>query len=101
MYIYRAAAAGDVRPIIACRLRQIDIHFMKRLHHKVNIVPVIAKADTLTRAEIRKMKAHILDQISNNDIHIYEFPDCDSDEDEDFKKQDQELKVRVRVYARV
>ena len=36
---------------------------MKRLDHKVNIVPVIAKADTLTHAEVRKMKASIMDQV--------------------------------------
>ena len=35
----------------------------------------------------------IIEEIDNNDIHIYEFPDCDSDEDEDFKQQDKELKV--------
>ena len=29
---------------------------MKRLHMKVNIVPVIAKADTLTPAEVRRLK---------------------------------------------
>ena len=78
-------------------LRQIDVHFMKRLHHKVNIVPVLAKADTLTKMEICKMKARIMDQIASNDIHIYEFPDCDSDEAEEFKKQDEELKVSGKI----
>ena len=79
-------------------LRQIDIHFMKRLHHKVNIVPIIAKADTLTRPELIRMKARVLDQIKANDIHIYQFPECDSDEDEEFLKQDRELKVTLLVY---
>ena len=37
----------------------------------------------------------IIEEIDNNDIHIYEFPDCDSDEDDDFKQQDRELKVSV------
>lgn len=32
---------------------------MKRLHEKVNIVPVIAKADTLTPTEIRKLKDRV------------------------------------------
>ena len=32
-------------------------------------------------------------EIFDNDIHIYQFPDCDSDEDEEFKKQDLQLKV--------
>ena len=39
----------------------------------------------------------IIEEIDNNDIHIYEFPDCDSDEDDDFKQQDRELKVSVCI----
>ncbi|CAH1232795.1 SEPT5 [Branchiostoma lanceolatum] len=38
-------------------LRPLDREFMKRLQDKVNIVPVIAKADTLTPAEVKKLKA--------------------------------------------
>lgn len=29
-------------------LRPIDIEFMRRLHQKVNLIPVIAKSDTMT-----------------------------------------------------
>jgi len=76
-------------------LRQIDIHFMRRLHEKVNIVPVIAKADTLTPKEIRILKAKVLTQIEEYKINIYEFPECDSDEDEEFKQQDSELKQAI------
>jgi septin family protein len=32
---------------------------MKALHNKVNIVPIIAKADTLTAAELAKLKAKV------------------------------------------
>lgn len=76
-------------------LRPIDIQFMKRLHGKVNIIPVIAKADTLTSKEIQALKAKVLSQIAEAEVRIYEFPDCDSDEDEDYKKQDEELKKAV------
>ncbi|KAG0418209.1 hypothetical protein HPB47_005047 [Ixodes persulcatus] len=51
-------------------LRQLDIEFMKRLHQKVNIVPVIAKADTLTPAEIRNMKGRILRELEENQESI-------------------------------
>jgi len=68
---------------------------MKRLHEKVNIVPVIAKADTLTPKEIRNLKSRVLDQVQEHKIKIYELPDCDSDEDEDFKQQNSELKAAV------
>ena len=37
----------------------MDIQFMRRLHDKVNIVPVIAKADTLTPKEIKKLKERV------------------------------------------
>ncbi|XP_064425391.1 septin-4-like [Latimeria chalumnae] len=76
-------------------LRPLDVEFMKAIHHKVNIVPIIAKADTLTPAEIKKMKQKIRDEIEEHDINIYQFPDCDSDEDEEFKKQDTELKDSI------
>lgn len=76
-------------------LRQIDLEFMKRMHRKVNIVPVIAKADTLTSAEIKRLKDHIMADIEDHKIQIYQFPDCDSDEDEEFKQQDRELKACV------
>lgn len=68
---------------------------MKRLHRKVNIVVVIAKADTLTHAEVKRIKQTVLNDIEANGIQIYQFPDCDSDEDEDFKQQDRELKAAV------
>jgi hypothetical protein len=40
-------------------LKQIDIEFMRRLHTKVNLIPVIAKADTMTDEEIRDFKARV------------------------------------------
>ncbi|XP_042561523.1 septin 4a isoform X2 [Clupea harengus] len=76
-------------------LRPLDIEFMRALHGKVNIVPVLAKADSLTPAEIRRKKIKIREEIERFGIHIYQFPDCDSDEDEDFKHQDRELKESI------
>ena len=32
--------------------------------------------------------------MKEEEINIYQFPDCDSDEDEDFKRQDAEMKVQ-------
>uniref|UniRef100_A0A8B9H7I5 Septin 4a n=1 Tax=Astyanax mexicanus TaxID=7994 RepID=A0A8B9H7I5_ASTMX len=76
-------------------LRPIDVEFMKALHEKVNIVPVLAKADCLTPAELSLKKIKIREEIERFGIHIYQFPDCDSDEDEEFKLQDQELKESI------
>ncbi|KFO34829.1 Septin-5 [Fukomys damarensis] len=73
-------------------LRPVDVGFMKALHEKVNIVPLIAKADCLVPSETRKLKERIREEIDKFGIHVYQFPECDSDEDEDFKQQDRELK---------
>ncbi|XP_053176229.1 septin 4b [Scomber japonicus] len=76
-------------------LRPLDVEFMKALHEKVNIVPILAKADTLTPSEVKKKKIKIREEIDQYGIKIYQFPDCDSDEDEEFKQQDHELKESI------
>merc|ERR1712029_587139 len=76
-------------------LRQIDLEFLKRLQYKVNLIPVIAKADTLTPEEIKRLKENINKEIEDNDIEIYQFPDCDSEEEEEFKAQNQALKGSI------
>lgn len=69
------------------RLKPLDIEFMKQLHNKVNIVPVIAKADVLTKKEMQRLKKKVMDEIEANGIRIYSLPECDSDEDEEYKEQ--------------
>uniref|UniRef100_A0A674D762 Septin n=1 Tax=Salmo trutta TaxID=8032 RepID=A0A674D762_SALTR len=74
-------------------LRPVDVEFMKALHEKVNVVPLIAKADCLTPSEIKKFKDRVRDEIERFGIKVYQFPECDSDEDEEFKQLDKELKT--------
>ncbi|XP_015414572.1 PREDICTED: septin-4 isoform X1 [Myotis davidii] len=76
-------------------LRPLDVEFMRALHQRVNIVPILAKADTLTPPEVEHKKRKIREEIEHFGIKIYQFPDCDSDEDEDFKLQDQALKESI------
>eukprot|EP00075_Anas_platyrhynchos_P012550 XP_027301803.1 septin-4 isoform X1 [Anas platyrhynchos] len=76
-------------------LRPLDVEFMRALHQRVNIVPVLAKADTLTPSEVERMKNKIREEIDHYGIRIYQFPECDSDEDEEFKLQDQALKESI------
>ena len=59
------------------------------------MIPIIAKADTLTPSEVKRLKENINKEIEENDIEIYQFPDCDSDEDEDFKSQNTALKSSI------
>uniref|UniRef100_A0AAG5DAT4 Septin-type G domain-containing protein n=1 Tax=Anopheles atroparvus TaxID=41427 RepID=A0AAG5DAT4_ANOAO len=65
-------------------LKPLDIEFMQRLCDKINIIPVIAKADTLTPEEITLFKKQILNEIAQHKIKIYDFPDP-LDEEEDAK----------------
>lgn len=52
-------------------LKPLDIEFMKRLHNKVNLIPVIAKSDTLTEDEVGIFKERILNDITFNNIQIF------------------------------
>uniref|UniRef100_A0A3B5LQV7 Septin 4a n=1 Tax=Xiphophorus couchianus TaxID=32473 RepID=A0A3B5LQV7_9TELE len=76
-------------------LRPIDVECMKALHVKVNIIPLLAKADSLTQAEVHSKKLKMRDEIKQFGINIYQFPECDSDEDEDFQRQEQILKDSI------
>jgi septin 7 len=60
---------------------------MKQLHEKTNIVPIIAKADTFTPEEVVKFKKVILQDINDNGIKIYQFPDAQVDEEDDAANQ--------------
>ncbi|ODN06186.1 Septin-5 [Orchesella cincta] len=76
-------------------LRPLDIEALKCLQTRVNVIPIIAKADTLTPSEVRKLKDQILEDLRVHQIQIYQFPECDEEEDEEFKKQDRELKAAI------
>merc|ERR1711976_298565 len=55
-------------------LKSIDLVCMKKLDSKVNIIPIIAKADTINKAELSKFKTKIMAELSNNGVQIYQFP---------------------------
>lgn len=42
------------------RLSTLDVEFMKNLGSRVNIIPVIGKADTLTEEELTGFKARVI-----------------------------------------
>ncbi|XP_059848455.1 septin-7-like [Hypanus sabinus] len=73
-------------------LKPLDIEFMKRLHEKVNIIPLIAKADTLTPEECQHFKKQIMKEIKEQKIKIYEFPNT---EEEDDNKPLNKIKDRI------
>ncbi|CAI2170604.1 3714_t:CDS:10 [Funneliformis geosporum] len=63
-------------------LKPLDVEFMRRLHTKVNLIPVIAKSDTLTEDEIKQFKQRILDDIAYHKIQIYQAPQYEYDDQE-------------------
>ncbi|XP_005998599.1 septin-9 isoform X2 [Latimeria chalumnae] len=60
-------------------LRPLDIEFMRRLSKVVNVVPVIAKADTLTLEERDYFKQRVREDLISNGITVY--PQKEFDED--------------------
>lgn len=41
---------------------------------QVNIIPVIAKADTVSKSELDKLKIKIMSELVSNGVQIYQFP---------------------------
>ncbi|CEG73856.1 Putative Peanut-like protein 1 (Cell division control like protein 1) [Rhizopus microsporus] len=53
-------------------LKPIDIELMRRLHKRVNLIPVIGKADTMSNEEIISFKQRIMADIEHHEIQIYQ-----------------------------
>eukprot|EP00794_Sanderia_malayensis_P008443 gene8443-9345_t len=58
-------------------LKSLDLVCMKRLDKKVNIIPIIAKADTVSKNELQGFKQRIMDELIKNDVQLYRFPTDD------------------------
>uniref|UniRef100_A0A2K5EMA2 Septin 9 n=1 Tax=Aotus nancymaae TaxID=37293 RepID=A0A2K5EMA2_AOTNA len=69
-------------PATGHSLRPLDIEFMKRLSKVVNIVPVIAKADTLTLEERVHFKQRITADLLSNGIDVYPQKEFDEDSED-------------------
>nr|XP_032800558.1 septin-2-like isoform X2 [Petromyzon marinus] len=68
-------------------LKLLDVEFLKALSCKVNVVPVIAKADSLTMKERERLKKRVMKEMEDHGIKIYQLPDAESDEEEAFREQ--------------
>ncbi|CAO1386983.1 unnamed protein product [Diamesa hyperborea] len=58
-------------------LKSLDLVCMKKLDTKVNIIPIIAKADTISKTELQKFKAKINEELTANGVQVYQFPTDD------------------------
>lgn len=63
-------------------LKALDIQLMKLVHEKVNLIPIIAKSDTLTDDEIQEFKTRILADIAHQKIQVFEPSVYENDDDE-------------------
>ena len=88
---------------------------MRRLSPRVNVIPVIGKADSLTPSELRGFKKRvclnpinvlyaysstwrqIMEDIEHYDIPVYNFPYDVEEDDEDTIQDNSELRVRSQV----
>lgn len=63
-------------------LRPIDVIVMKKLSEVVNVVPIIAKADSLTLEERDAFKKNIMAEIQYHNIRLYPFDTDENDPEE-------------------
>ncbi|CAG8495211.1 12196_t:CDS:2 [Acaulospora colombiana] len=66
---------------------------MRRLSPRVNVIPVIGKADTLTPSELKTFKKRIMEDIEHYDIPIYNFPYDVEEDDEETIMDNSELRA--------
>ncbi|WPK24777.1 hypothetical protein PUMCH_002068 [Australozyma saopauloensis] len=62
-------------------LSEIDVKFMQHVSDLVNIIPVIAKADTLTPEELKLNKQLVLEDLNTYKINYYKFNEYEYEED--------------------
>lgn len=74
-------------------LREMDIELMRRLSPRVNVIPVIAKADSLTPSELKSFKERIMQDIEHYEIPVYNFPFDPEEDDDDVIAENSELRA--------
>lgn len=75
-------------------LKPLDINVMRKLHLKVNLIPVIAKSDTLTESELEQFKNTIRNDIAYQGIQTFQVPRY-ADDDEETQMETSELLAKV------
>lgn len=76
-------------------LTALDLEFLSAVHEKVNIVPIIAKADALTLRERSAFKKRVNEELREHNINIYEIPDADPDDCDELKRTVNDIQSAV------
>lgn len=74
-----------IPPYGKMKLRDEDLECMKALHERVNLIPIIAKADTFNSSQLAKFKENILSDLRMNGINYFKFSHDDKEDEERFK----------------
>jgi len=75
-------------------LKALDLVTMKYLDTKVNIIPIIAKSDTISKSELQRFKQNILNELNAAGVKIYRFPTDDE------TLAEENSKANVKKYIR-
>lgn len=79
-----------IQPYGKMRLRDEDLDTMRALHEKVNLIPIIAKADTFNTIQLAKFKENILADLKVHNIKYFRFTHNDKEDEERYKAVKQE-----------
>ncbi|CAK7896716.1 cell division control protein 10 [[Candida] anglica] len=74
LYFIRATGKG---------LNELDIKCMQKIGTRCNLIPIISKADTLTRDELIENKNLIQRDLERANVRVFSFTSADEDEDEE------------------
>lgn len=69
-----ASYSGALWLLFLCLVSQWDYVNVDMLALQVNIIPIIAKADTIAKNELHKFKSKIMSELVSNGVQIYQFP---------------------------
>lgn len=73
-------------------LSELDLEFLKAVHEKVNIVPIIARSEVFTEEERALFKRRVKDDLEKNGIRVYQMPDPDPEDTDDIKRSIREIR---------
>ncbi|XP_022648454.1 septin-2-like isoform X2 [Varroa destructor] len=68
-------------------LKALDLICMKQLDSKVNLIPVIAKSDIISKQDLIAFKRRVQSELTNSGVQIYQFPVDDPMSPQDANRQ--------------
>ncbi|XP_055462119.1 septin-14 [Psammomys obesus] len=54
-------------------LKALDLLTMKSIDKRVNIIPLIAKADSLSKSDLQRFKSNIMSELVSSGVQLYQF----------------------------